>query len=98
MFSDNHLLLLSRTVLRASTNNHEVRLNIGAVEFLRYLRITLDPEMRDGFHNDSLFSYLWHATRKLRFDVTNIQPVKKDEETKETKQELQNRTKNGLRP
>ncbi|CAJ0589169.1 unnamed protein product [Cylicocyclus nassatus] len=70
----------------APTNNHEVWLDIGTEDFLRYLRVTPDPEMRDGFHNDSLT--FWHATRRFGFDVTNLQPVKKDEETKETKQEL----------
>ncbi|KAL6743809.1 hypothetical protein Aduo_016805 [Ancylostoma duodenale] len=68
----------------APSNDHEVWLDVGTDANIRYLLITPNPQMKQGFYNES--TALWHKIREYGFDMVQLLPMQKS--SKEVKEEL----------
>ncbi|KHJ80668.1 hypothetical protein OESDEN_19654, partial [Oesophagostomum dentatum] len=67
--------------IRSPSNHHEVWLDVGNEESIRFLRVTPDPQMDQGLHKEAVS--FWHRMRKYGFDLTQLLPVKKPEAKEE---------------
>ncbi|RCN34669.1 Carboxylesterase [Ancylostoma caninum] len=67
-----------------TSNNHEEWLDVGAGTDLRFLRITPNPKMRQGFYNET--TSFWRNTLRYGFNMMQLLPAQKS--GKEIKQEL----------
>ncbi|EYB92310.1 hypothetical protein Y032_0195g1474 [Ancylostoma ceylanicum] len=68
----------------APSNDHEVWLDVGTDANIRYLLITPNPQMKQGFYNES--TAFWHKIREYGFDIVQLLPTEKS--SKEVKEEL----------
>ncbi|RCN34664.1 Carboxylesterase [Ancylostoma caninum] len=68
----------------APSNDHEVWLDVGTDANIRYLLITPNPQMKQGFCNES--TAFWHRIREYGFDMVQLLPTQKS--SMELKEEL----------